>query len=462
MQEFIPPSPPRAEKWQPFPKLLRVARRNFLAVFPQSAYSKDFLRGVVLRRPIALINSPDLVKEAFGQKHETYQRKSPQMRHALRPLIGDGLFVSDGEVWNQRRKIVAPIIHTNRLSEFSPIMIDTAVERRDVWETLGEGAQIDVMSEMAKLTAGIICRSVFGEKLADQHAAQIVEGFFHYQKHIDQVDVMSLLGLPDWLPRYHGFGIKRAAKRILSVIDEIVAVTAAQADAGQGSVVSTLLSAKDESGQTLSRDAIRNEAAVIFMAGYETTANTLSWAWYILSQADWAREKLHAELDQVLGGRVPTLDDVKKLPYTRAIIEETLRLYPPVPMLAREALADETIGGREIKKGTIVLVSPWILQRNPKLWDKPDNFVPERFMPEGGSAPSKYAYVPFSTGPRVCAGLTFGLTEAIICLAVLAQRIDLRLSPTAEVEAVSRLTLRPGESLPMTIHRRVASALAAE
>ncbi len=462
MQEFVPPYPPRAEKWRPFRELLGVARRNFLAIFPQNAYSRDFMRGTVLRRPIALVNAPHLVKEAFGQKHEVYQRKSPQMRHALHPLIGDGLFVSDGEVWNQRRKIVAPIIHTNRLSEFSPIMIDAAVERRDAWEAMGDGAEIDAMSEMAKLTAGIICRSVFGEKLAEKHADQIVDGFFHYQKHIDQVDIMSLLGMPDWMPRYHGFGIKRAAKRILSVVDEIVAETAAKGGSNEGSVISTLLSARDDDGNPLSRDAIRNEAAVIFMAGYETTANTLSWAWYILSQADWARDKLHAEIDSALGDRVPTLDDVKKLPYTRAIIEETLRLYPPVPMLAREALADETIGEREIKKGTIVLISPWLLQRNPKLWEKPDNFMPERFLPDAGAQPSKYAYLPFSIGPRVCAGLTFGLTEAIICLAVLAQRVDLKLSPKAQVEAVSRLTLRPGETLPMTIHTRTAKALAAE
>ncbi|PLX37655.1 MAG: cytochrome P450 [Hyphomicrobiales bacterium] len=460
MNEFVPPYPPRAEKWVPLRRLIKVARKNFLAVFPRTAYDKDFLSGQVLRRPMVLVNSPALIKEAFGQKHSVYQRKSPQMRHALHPLLGDGLFISDGDVWSQRRKIVAPIIHTNRLSEFAPTMIEAAMERREAWLAAGDGTEIDVMSEMAKLTAEIICRSVFGKQLDAEHGDEIVDGFFHYQKHVDQTDIMSLLKIPDWLPRPRGLRVRRAKNRVLAVLEDVISRTKEHEAGNENSVVSTLIAARDEDGKPLSRAAIRNEAAVIFMAGYETTANTLSWAWYILSQADWARERLHAELDEVLAGRVPTLEDVKNLPYTRAIIEEVLRLYPPVPMLAREASSDETIGSHKVEKGTIVLVCPWLLQRNPKLWKKPDNFVPERFLPDSGPAPSKYAYVPFSTGPRVCAGLTFGLTEAIICLAVLAQKVDLKLSPSAEVEAVCRLTLRPGESLPMTVHRRAEPAAA--
>jgi cytochrome P450 len=157
------------------------------------------------------------------------------------------------------------------------------------------------------------------------------------------------------------------------------------------------------------------------MAGHETTANTLSWIWYLLSQAPAVEAKLHAELDATLGDRAPSLADVSRLPYTRAIVDEALRLYPPVPVLAREALVDEELRGRRVPKGSLVMVVPWLLHRHRLLWSEPDAFVPERFLAGSSEPVSKFAYVPFSIGPRICAGLSFGITEAVLCLATLAQ-----------------------------------------
>jgi cytochrome P450 len=196
------------------------------------------------------------------------------------------------------------------------------------------------------------------------------------------------------------------------------------------------------------------------MAGHETTANSLAWTWYLLSQTPDVEARLHHELDTVLGGRLPALDDVAKLPYTRAVFEEALRLYPPVPILSRQALGDEVIRGRRIKTGELLLVVPWLLHRHKRIWDKPDQFIPERFLP-GAPARPKGSYVPFSTGPRICAGAAFGLTEAILCLATLAQRFRLQLQPGSVVMPVCRLTLRPGKHLPMTVHPREAPLAAA-
>jgi cytochrome P450 len=207
----------------------------------------------------------------------------------------------------------------------------------------------------------------------------------------------------------------------------------------------------------LSHEAVRNEAAVIFMAGHETTANCLAWAWFLLSQAGWAADRLHGELDTVLGGRLPTLKDVPNLVYTRAIIDETLRLYPPIPLLTRQASQKEKIRSRKVEKGAIVAVIPWLLHRHKRYWDKPDNFMPERFLP-GAPPIDKYTYVPFSIGPRVCAGLQFGLTEAVLCLATLAQSVRLDLVPGTDVQPVSRLSLRPGDTLPMMVYPRQAAA----
>nr|WP_280116316.1 MULTISPECIES: cytochrome P450 [unclassified Pannonibacter] len=408
----------------------------------------------VLRRMMVICNAPDVVQEAFQTHHVELQRKSPQMRHALAPLIGDGLFISDSETWARRRKVVAPIIHGSRVPGFAPIMIDTIEDQRNAWMARGDGAETDALADMAHLTAEIICRTIFGRQLGKNYAHEVVEGFSEYQRHIDQVDLAAMLGLPEWMPRFRKPAVRRATARILGVLDEIIDSYQTLKDNGEASVIGGLLEARDEDGKPLSREAIRNEAAVIFMAGHETTANTLAWTWYLLSQSPRVRERLHAELDSVLEGATPTFRDVARLPYTRAVIEESLRLYPPVPILAREAMAEVHVGGRKLPKGTILMVVPWLLHRNPLLWDDADAFNPDRFMPGAQGRPSKYGYVPFSIGPRICAGLQFGMTEAILSLAILAQSFDLRLRPGTDVQPVCRLTLRPGDALPMTLHRR--------
>jgi cytochrome P450 len=189
------------------------------------------------------------------------------------------------------------------------------------------------------------------------------------------------------------------------------------------------------------------------MAGHETTANVLAWALFILTQDSASARRLAEELRAVLSGRPATLEDLPRLPFARAVIEETMRLYPPVPLLSRQAVADGTIAGRPVRKGSIVLVSPWILHRRPRLWDQPDAFIPDRFLP-GAPRPPRHAYIPFSTGPRVCTGQHLGLAEAVICLATLFQAVELRLAPGVEVMPVARLTLRPGAALPMLLRPR--------
>ena len=333
-------------------------------------------------------------------------------------------------------------------------MVETAVEMRDRWARL-QPPSIDALAEMAHLTAEIICRTIFGRQLGREHAGEIVDGFSDYQRLIDQIDLVSLLGLPDWFPRWYNPRIRRSIVRIHRVLDGIIASYQSRAHGDEVSVIGRLLDARDQdTGEPLSPEALRNEAAVLFMAGHETTANTLAWAWYLLSQAPDVEARLHAELDQVLGGRAPTIADLPRLVFTRAVLEETLRLYPPVPILPREALKEESYGGVRIPKGSLILVVPWLLHRHEKLWDKPDHFIPDRFMPGNSGAPSKFAYIPFSIGPRICAGMSFGQQEAMLCLATLAQAFRLRLEPGREIKPVCRLTLRPEGGLQMRIEAR--------
>jgi cytochrome P450 len=455
MHEFVPPYPERPRHHLSALATLRRARRNFLSIWEDRCFEWEVFSSRLLSRSLVVCNSPDTVASAFIDHHDSFERKSPQMRHGLAPLLGDGLFISDGETWRRRRRIVAPIVHVTHLPLFAPLMVQAAAETAERWARLGKTVPINALTEMAALTAEIICRTVFGRQLGAARAAEIITAFSEYQKLIGQLDLAYFFGLPDWLPRFHSPAIHRSAKRIHKVLDQVIRDCRKQLSNGEASMIRLLIEARDpESGERLDERALRNEAAVIFMAGHETTANSLAWAWYLLSQAPEVEERLHAELAQVLADRPPSLDDVPKLVYTRAVFEETVRLYPPVPLLARQALRDETIRGRPVPAGSLVMVVPWLLHRHRKFWGKPDHYIPERFLPEYSQFRVRHAYLPFSVGPRICAGAAFGLAEAILCIATLAQRVRLRLAPDAIVAPVCRLTLRPGDDLRMFIEGR--------
>jgi cytochrome P450 len=462
VSDFIPPYPRRFAEEPTTWQRVMAARKNLIGMWSEGAFEYDFIGTRILAQHIFVCNTPETVQYAFNTRNSVFERKSPTMRHMLRPLIGDGLFISDGETWRKRRRLVAPIVHASNTSAFAPVMADTAREMADRWTELPEGAPIDALAEMARLTAEIICRAIFGQQLGQERAREIVEGFTDFQHTVSLIDLPSLFGLPDWWPRLRPSSLFRSTRRIQRTLDDIIDTYRKRADGEGTSFIGQLLGARDdETGEPLSTEAVRNEAIVIFMAGHETTANTLAFAWFLVSQAPDVEARLHEELERVLGGRAPTLADVPNLVFTRAIVEETLRLYPPIPILARQAMEDDVIEGHRIPRDSLLLVVPWLLHRKKGLWSRPDHFVPERFLPGASGAPSKWAYVPFSIGPRICAGLAFGLTEAIICLATLAQRFTLELEPGHVVAPVCQVSLRPGETLPMRLHRREHAAAVA-
>ena len=450
---FVPPYPPRPTKALGAIALLRLARRNLVAIWPEETFSLSVFSHRVFRKTVIVVNSPESVKQAFVDGAMQVEQKTSQQRTALKPLIGDGLFVSDGETWRRRRKVVAPVTHVSRLPELVPAISAGAWQQVVDWRALAPGTEVDVLAGMAHLTAGIICATIFGRSIPPGSAQAIVSAFGSYQALIGQLDVLSLLGVPDLLPRFQGFRIRAAARRIHRALDALV--TAALDGTGDASLLRSMSDAKLAGvGTPMDHRAFRNEAAVLFMAGHETTANTLAWAWYLLSQDEASEGRLHAEVDAVLGEAPARFEDLDRLPFTRALIEETLRLYPPIPLQARQASGPITIANKVLKKGDIVILNAWTLHRHKRLWADPDAFLPDRFMPGGPGAPSRYAYVPFSIGPRICTGAAFGLTEAILCLATLARHVRLRLKPGHTVEAVCRLSLRPGERLPMRVEPR--------
>ncbi len=458
MSDFIPPFPKRhKEDISPF-KALYYAQNDLLSIWDERSFTARFMHRKILKQNVFIANSPETIRYVFVENKDNYERKSPQMRRALEPLLGDGLFISDGETWSSRRKIQTPLFDSTHIKMFTDTMISTIAETADDWQSRNEGrdaSEIDIHPEMGKLTAEIIARTLFGEKLGSENSSAVVEAFAEYQSVVKQTNLSNFLGLPDWLPNLNGKMGKgrRAAKTIHDAVDNIIA----KAEEGdhEGTLVAEFLKAnKGESGVDLmTKQQIRNELIVLFMAGHETTANVLAWTWYLISQTPEVEAKLHAELDEVLAGRTPEMSDVENLKYTRAILDETMRLYPPVPILSREAMAEDTIRDRKIPAGSIMLIVPWLIHRHKKYWDKPDHFIPERFMPDAPK-PIKFSYIPFSAGPRVCLGKNFGIVESVLTIAMLAQRFRLSMPMGTKVEHECRLTLRPKGRLPMKVNVR--------
>jgi len=455
MTAFIPPYPKRHKKEiNPF-QALYYARNDLLSIWDEAAFSDEFTSQKILKQHVFVANSPDIIRYVLVENKDNYERKSPQMKRALEPLLGDGLFISDGKTWSSRRRIQTPLFDNAHIQMYSKTMISTIIEMADNWQSQGDGAEIEVHTEMAKLAAEIIARTLFGEKLGAENSGAVVGAFADYQSVVKQMALSNFLGLPDWLPNVNAkIGKARVAgKTIHNAVDAIIAL--AEKGGHEGTMVAELIKAnKSEDGlDVMTRKQIRNEIIVLFMAGHETTANVLAWAWYLISQSPEVEQKLHEELDSVLNGRLPEYADVENLKYTRAILDETMRLYPPVPILSRQALKEDTIRGKKIPAGSLMLVVPWLIQRHKKFWDKPDHFMPERFMP-GAEKPKKFTYIPFSAGPRVCIGKSFGITESVLAIAIIAQRFRITLPQNADVKHECRLTLRPKGKLPMKMEIR--------
>ena len=445
----IPPEEPPSSF-----RSLWMARTDLLSFWTKKAYRMQFFGRKFVNRWVFIANSPDTVEHVFVTRHDNYQRKSPYMRKALKPLIGDGLFISEGAKWRSRRALEGPAFHTSHLDRFGEVMRECAEEVEARWAQENLDRQFHVLPDMAALTARIIGRCMFGDAMDSARSESMVADFTRYQAAIEKFDFSSFFGLPEWWPKMpHGRRTTRAAEGIQTLVDELI-LRRFNEGTDDGTLLSMLLRATDpESGTGLTLEQVRNEAIVIFMAGHETTANSLAWTWYLLSLHPQAQQKFHEELKTVLNGRAPSYADVPALKFTRAIFEEAMRLYPPIPALSRQAIGDDEIRKRTVPAGSIMLVVPWLLHRHERLWEKPHQFIPERFMP-GAPKIHRYAYLPFSAGPRVCLGKMFGLTEAIICLAVLGQRFTLSMVPGFKYGYDCRLALRPSGGLPMILNSR--------
>ena len=454
MTDFIPPFPVRHSKTLGPLDTIKYAHRDILSIWPETAFDRQFIVTKIINRSIFIANHPDLVRHVLLTNHANYARKSALMRKTLAPLLGDGLFISDGATWQRHRDLEEPMFGPERLAAYADIMVDSAEQKIGLWSTFEAGRVISVLSEMQQLSAQIICRILFGERLAIEHAPTLLDHFSNYLAVVGQLDLNTFFGLPSWMPGAKGGKATASAKSVHAIVDKIIGEAEKSGD--HGSLLAQFLAFHGQTASTnsLTREQIRNELIVLFMAGHGMTANTLAWVWYLVSQCPEVEGRLHQEIDQVLGERPATYADVTDLKYTRAVIEETMRLYPPLPILLREVIADDTIRKREVPAGSIMLVAPWLLHRHKQYWDKPDHFLPERFLDTAPRKPDPYVYIPFSGGPRGSLGKDFALVEMTLCLAMLARRFRLQVAEGHQVSHEWRLTLRPKQNLPMRITTR--------
>jgi cytochrome P450 len=370
-------------------------------------------------------------------------------------IIGDGLVTSTGELWKRQRRLMAPFYTPRGVQEFADIMLRDTLAMTERWEGLAaERTQVEMFDEMALVTASIVLKAIFStESTQDilwiKHSVETMIGYAGSKR-------ANPFQLPDWVPTADSRNFWKARQRVHAYIDGVLDNRLAMDESAYpNDLLSKLITAADpETGERMSRKLLRDEALTNFFAGYETSARSMSYAWYALGNHPTVRAQLHEELDRELGDAIPTLDTLKRLPYTLRVIKETLRLFPPAPMYAKDVINDDVIDGYRIEKGSVMLLCPYFTHRHPDFWENPLRFEPNRHAPEAERERHPQAYHPFASGQRVCLGNHFSLLETHIMLAILAQRFDPQLLPTYRAHFIGETLLDISNGLPMVLTRR--------
>jgi cytochrome P450 len=395
-------------------------------------------------RVLYLVSHPDDIKHVLQDNNKNYHKSSGYRR--LESFLGQGLLTSEGNVWRRSRKLMQPAFHRERISNFSGIMTDATEKMLQRWQGFAERQEVfNVSDEMMRLTLSIVCRTLFTTDISDE-ATDVGQALTVVLKYAsDRTE-----NIPTAENIRYQEGLNTLDRVVYGLINE-----RKQSGEDTGDLLSMLVFARDEeTDESMDEKQLRDEIMTIFLAGHETTANALSWTWYLLSKHPDVERRLSAELKEVLGGRVPTLFDLKNLQYTSMVLNEAMRLYPPVWQVGRETINADKIGGYEIPSNSTVIMSSYVTHRHPDFWENPEGFDPERFSPERSTDRHQYAYFPFGGGPRTCIGNNFALMEAQLIIADIAQRYRLELVPGHVIEPQPMITLRSRDGILVSLHAK--------
>jgi cytochrome P450 len=449
--------PPKPKLLWSLAALLRVIWRgdgNLLELLPAAAYRFEVGSLGVSRRSTVLFNRPDLVREILRDSEGIFP-KSDLMVNALEPLIGKSIFVTDGERWRRQRAMVDPAFSLMRISHAFAAMcaaVDDVEQRLDDAAAAGERLSLDLL--MSQLTADIICRTVFSASLDSRVAHEVFEDFTVFERSVAQVDIRRLITDPAWTEVPQPPEVLAACERIRAHLGTLVDSHLAPG-ADYNDIASAVIAARDsESGEPFSREELIDQLGVFFLAGHETTASVLTWVFYILAMQPQTLARIRDEVERVVGDGPLGFEQVRQLPFVRAVFRETLRLYPPITFLPRVALRRAQIGPRRLRRGALVMIAPWTLHRHRRYWEDPDAFRPERFLPQNEDRLTPGTYIPFGAGPHTCVGAGFALAESVLIIARLARRYEIQVEHPQRVRPAARLTTRPAEQIHCRLSAR--------
>ena len=397
--------------------------------------------------PACFVTDPALITQVLREREAFI--KSRGFR-ALHTLLGDGLLTNEGESWFRQRRLAQPAFLRSRINNYGTIMVDYSEQMLADWKP---GESRDIHTDMMRLTLNIVMKAIFNQDVSTNEAGTVAHALDVAMDWFDSKRRQNFL-IWEWFPRPENLRYRDAVKGLDETIYEIIRDRRTSGE-DPGDLLSMLMSARDEDdGTGMSDKQLRDEISTLMLAGHETTANALSWTWMLLSQNPEAASKLHKELNEVLEGRSPTIEDLPQLPYADAVIKESMRLYPPVSLIGREAVEDVKIGEYMIPKGCVVMLSQWVLHHSPKYFDKPESFKPERWLGDLEKELPRGVYFPFGDGPRVCIGKGFALMEAVLVLATVAQKYELTLVPEHKIVPQPSITLRPEHGIQVTLKSR--------
>jgi cytochrome P450 len=419
---------------------------NPLEYFTKLALEYGDIAGMrILNFRSIFINHPDTIEEVLVTNSRKYTKG--KVLRANRHVFGEGLLTSEGEFWLRQRRLAQPAFHRARIASYAATMVEYTQRLLQDWR---DGEERDAHKEMMRLTLQIVGKTLFDADV--ERDAREVGKSLELLLEIG-ANFRRTIFVPHWLPTPTNLRVKREVAQIEKILYRIIAERRASGrDAGD--LLSMLLSAQDEDGSRMTDRQLRDEAITLFLAGHETTASTLSWTWWLLAQNPAVEAKLHAELDAVLGDRAPSLSDLPRLSYTGHIITESLRLYPAAWGMARLAAEDHEVAGYPVKKGMGVAMAQWVVHRDPRWYDAPEEFRPERWEDDLLKRLPRFAYFPFGGGPRQCIGNTFALMEAALILATIAQKFRLRMVANHPVVPLASITLRPRHGVRVLLESR--------
>ncbi|WP_322865786.1 cytochrome P450 [Aquicoccus sp. G2-2] len=452
----IPPKPPAREGKTSLWRYVRLFRKDILSAQPARLYRAWMAE---FRTPFFrsfMCNDPKLVELVLKTRPDDFP-KSNRIREGLAPLLGNSVFVTNGEVWKRQRRIIDPAFAGGRLKVIFPAMWAAGLATVARLEARADGTAQEIEAEASHAAADVIFRTLFSIPIENEVAAQVFEKFRAHQRAQPVLNLGALLPLPRWFPRFHKRETKDTAREIRELITQLTTQRIAAIEAGEApdDLATKIMTTPDpETGDMFDTEEMVDQVAIFFLAGHETSASSLAWALYLLALYPAWQDLLAAEATATLNSDNPEFSVVSKLKLSKDVFRETLRLYPPVPMMVREAACPEHFRDRTVPEGSQIVLSPWHLHRHERLWERPDEFDPARFRTENGKTCLREAYIPFSAGQRVCVGAGFAMVEGPLLLSMLVRAFRFEIVPERPAMPVAHLTVRGKDGIWLRVSKR--------